>query len=171
LAADLPKGWTDTQSCAVPGDGLGDFVGVGLFEGVGDLGGVGLLEGVGLLLGVGDLEGVGLLLPGDEADGDADVGSGADGLDDVGPLGLEAAVLVLLLGEGALGVTERDGLGEFLWTAVSTAFFGRWPHFAAGASAALAGVLTAKIPKTPADSTLAPASAPRPAPRRVVNTI
>jgi len=145
-------------------------VGVGLFVGVGDLVGVGLLVGVGDLDGVGLLLGVGLLV-GVEADGDADVGSDADGLDDVGPLGLAAVVLVLLLGEGALGVTERDGLGEFLWTAVSTAFFGRWPHFAAGASAALAGVLTAKIPKTPADSTLAPASAPRPAPRRVVNTI
>ena len=80
-------------------------------------------------------------------------------------------VVVLLLGEGALDVTERDGLGLLLWAAVSTAAFGLWPHFAAGASAALAGVLTAKMPKTPADSTLAPASAPRPAPRRVVNTI
>jgi hypothetical protein len=102
----LPKGWTDTQSCAVPGvglcDGVGDFVGVGLFVGVGDL------VGVGLLVGVGDLVGLGLLLLGDGADGDTDAGP-----DDVGPGGEAATVVALLLGEGELDVTERDEPGEF----------------------------------------------------------
>jgi hypothetical protein len=146
-------------------------VGVGLFVGVGDLVGVGLLVGVGDLVGVGFFVGVGLLLVGDGGDGVVEAGPDADGPGDVGSGGEAATVVVLLLGEGGLGATERDELGEFRWTAVSTAAFGRWPHFAAGASAALAGVLTAKMPKTPADSTVAPASAPRPAPRRVVNTI
>ena len=117
LAADLPKGWTDTQSCAVPGvglgDGVGDFVGVGLFVGVGDLVGVGLLLGVGDLVGVGFFVGVGLLPVGDGGDGDADAGPDDDGPDGEGPLGVAATVPVLLLGEGGLGVTERDELGEF----------------------------------------------------------
>jgi len=156
------------------GDGDGDFVGVGLFVGVGDFVGVGLLDGVGDLVGVGFFVGDGLLLLGDGAEDDVGAGSDAgpdgDGPDGDGPEGVDATVPELLPGEGGLGVTERDEPGELLRTAVSTAAFGRWPHFAAGASAALAGVLTAKMPKTPADSTLAPASAPRPVPRRVVNT-
>jgi hypothetical protein len=107
----LPKGWTDTQSCAVPGvglgDGVGDFVGVGLFVGVGDL------VGVGVLVGVGDLVGVGLLLVGDGADGDVEAGPDADGPDGEGSLGVAATVPALLLGDGGLGVTERDEPGEF----------------------------------------------------------
>jgi hypothetical protein len=103
----LPKGWTDTQSCAVPGAGLGDFVGVGLFVGVGDL------VGVGLLVGVGDLVGLGLLLVGDGADGDVEAGPDADGPDGEGSLGVAATVPALLLGDGGLGVTERDEPGEF----------------------------------------------------------
>jgi hypothetical protein len=109
----LPNGWTDTQSCAVPGAGLGDFVGVGLFVGVGDLVGVGLLVGVGDLVGVGFFVGVGLLLLGDGAAGDVGAGSDVDGPDGEGSLGVAATVPVLLLGEGGLGVTERDEPGEF----------------------------------------------------------
>ena len=109
----MPKGWTDTQSCAVPGAGLGDFVGVGLFVGVGDLVGVGLLVGVGDLVGVGFFVGVGLLLLGDGAAGDVGSGFDADGPDGEGPLGVAATVPALLLGDGGLGVTERDELGEF----------------------------------------------------------
>jgi hypothetical protein len=113
----LPKGWTDTQSCAVPGVGLfvgvGDFVGVGLFVGVGDLVGVGLLLGVGDLLGVGFFVGVGLLPVGDGGEGDTDAGLDADVPDGEGGLGVAATVPVLLLGEGGLGATERDELGEF----------------------------------------------------------
>jgi hypothetical protein len=111
LAADLPKGWTDTQSCAVPGvglgDGVGDFVGVGLFVGVGDL------VGVGLLVGVGDLVGLGLLLVGDGADGDVEAGPDADGPDGVESVGVAATVPALLLGEGEVDVTKRDEPGEF----------------------------------------------------------
>jgi hypothetical protein len=90
----LPNGWTDTQSCGVPGvglgDGDGDFVGVGLFVGVGDL------VGVGLLVGVGDLV----------------AGPDADGPDGVGSLGVTATVVAPPLGEGGLEVTERDEPGE-----------------------------------------------------------
>jgi hypothetical protein len=159
----------------VPGVGLcvgvGEPVGVGLFVGVGDLVGVGLLVGVGDVLGVGFFVGDGLLPVGDGSAGEEELGFVADGPEGVVWGGEAVMVVVLLLGEGELAVTERDELGLLLWTAVSTAAFGLWPHFAAGASAALAGVLTARMPKTPADSTLAPARAPRPAPRRVVNTI
>ena len=165
----MPNGWTDTHSCAVPGVGLcvgvGEPVGVGLFVGVGDL------VGVGLLVGVGDFVGDGLLPVGEGLAGEEELGFDADGPEGVVCGGEAVMVMVLLLGEGVLDVTECDELGLLLWAAVSTAAFGRWPHFAAGASAAPAGVLTAKMPKTPADSTLAPARAPRPAPRRVVNTI
>jgi len=77
---------------------------VGLFVGVGDFVGVGLFVGVGERVGVGFFVGVGLLLLGDGAAGDVGAGSDAGG---------EAAtVVVLLLGEGELGVTERDELGE-----------------------------------------------------------
>jgi hypothetical protein len=113
LAAALPNGWTDTQSCAVPGvglgDGVGDFVGVGLFVGVGDLVGVGLLVGVGDLVGVGFFVGVGLLLVGD---GDVGAGPDAEGPDGVGSLGVTATVVAPPLGEGGLEVTERDEPGE-----------------------------------------------------------
>jgi hypothetical protein len=120
----------------VPGVGLcvgvGEPVGVGLFEGVGDLDGVGLLVGVGDLVGVGSFVGVGLLPVGDGSDGEEGAGSDADGPDAVGDgpdavglVGVAAAVLVLPLGEGALGVTERDELGVLRRAAVSTAVFGR----------------------------------------------
>ena len=81
--------------------------------GVGDLVGVGLLLGVGDLVGVGFFVGVGLLPVGDGGDGDTDVGADDDGPDGEGPLGVAATVPVLSLGEGGLGVTERDEPGEF----------------------------------------------------------
>ena len=117
MAAALPNGWTDTHSCAVPGVGLcvgvGDPVGVGLFVGVGDVVGVGLLLGVGDLVAVGFFVGDGLLPVGDGSDGEEELGFDADGPEDVGPGGEAAMVVVLLLGEGALGVTERDEPGLF----------------------------------------------------------
>lgn len=125
----MPNGWTDTHSCAVPGVGLcvgvGEPVGVGLFEGVGDLDGVGLLVGVGDLVGVGSFVGVGLLPVVGGSDGEDGVGSDADGPDADGLVGVAAAVLELPLGEGAVGVTERDELGVLRRAAVSTAVFGR----------------------------------------------
>jgi len=74
---------------------------------------VGLLVGVGDLVGVGFFVGVGLLLLGDGAAGDVGSGFDADGPDGEGPLGVAATVPALLLGDGGLGVTERDELGEF----------------------------------------------------------
>jgi hypothetical protein len=92
---------------------VGDPVGVGLFVGVGDLVGVGLLVGVGDLVGVGCFVGDGLLPVGDGSDGEEELGFDADGPEVVGPGGEAAMVVVLLLGEGALGVTERDEPGLF----------------------------------------------------------
>jgi hypothetical protein len=92
---------------------VGDPVGVGLFVGVGDLVGVGLLVGVGDLVGVGCFVGDGLLPVGDGPDGEEELGFDADEPEGVGPGGEAAVVVVLLLGEGALGVTERDEPGLF----------------------------------------------------------
>jgi hypothetical protein len=99
---------------------VGEPVGVGLFVGVGDLVGVGLLVGVGDVLGVGFFVGDGLLPVGDGSDGEEELGFDADGPEDVasGPEdvasgGEAVTVVVLLLGEGALGVTERDERGLF----------------------------------------------------------
>ena len=80
--------------------------------GVGDLVGVGLLVGVGDLVGVGFFVGVGLLPLGDGAAGDVGAGSDA-GPDGEGSLGVAATMPALLLGDGGLGVTERDEPGEF----------------------------------------------------------
>jgi hypothetical protein len=176
----LPNGWTDTHSWAVPGVGVGlgvgESVGVGLFVGVVLFVGVGEVLGVGLLVGVAVFVGVGLdvgelleLGPLPLGEGSGSEAEGPDGIG-VGSVGA-AAELVLPLGAGELGVTERDELGVLIRAAVRTAGLGLWPHFAAGVSAALAGVPAAKIPIKPADSTLVPASAPRPAPRRVIHTI
>jgi hypothetical protein len=127
LAADLPKGWTDTQSCAVPGAGLGDFVGVGLFVGVGDLVGVGLLVGVGDLLGDGEVDGDGVW-PGDGlllvGGGSGVVACGLDWAGDGVP-GMAGAVLALSLGVGEASVTDSDELPMPTSAAVSTAVLGR----------------------------------------------
>lgn len=87
--------------------GVGEPVGVGLFVGVGDL------VGVGLLVGVGDVLGVGFFV-GDGLDGEEELGFDADGAEGVVWGGEAVMVVVLLLGEGALDVTEGDELGLLL---------------------------------------------------------
>ena len=118
--------------------------------------------GVGRLVGVG-LVSVGGLSPEGVGFGLGSLAVGLEGTDGAGGV-------LLSLGDGESAVTER---GDPWRAAVRTAAFGRWPHLA-GADAAEAGLMgrpAANKPMTPADSTVVPASAPRPAPRRVVHTI